>query len=159
MVTVNITLPELENALERLAAAILANANVQCPTPAAPAPAAPTPIAQTPVAQTPVAQTPVAQAPVAPAPVAPAPVAQTPVAPAPVAQAPVAQAPVAPVAPTAVPQYSVEALMRAGAALATTKYAELQSMLAKYGVNNVRQLDPQYYGALAADLRALGAQI
>ncbi len=158
MVTVNITMPELENALERLAAAILANANVQCPTPAAPAPVAPAPVAPTPVAPAPVAQAPVAPAPVAQAPVAPAPVAPAHVAPAPVAPAPVAPAPVAQ-APTAVPQYSVEALMRAGAALATTKYAELQSMLAKYGVNNVRQLDPQYYGALAADLRALGAQI
>lgn len=158
MITVNITMPELENALGRLADAILANANVQCPAPVAPAPVAPAPAAPAPVAPAPVAPAPVAPTPVAPAPVAPAPVAPAPVAPAPVAQTPVAPAPVAP-APVAVPQYNVEALMRAGAALATTKYAELQSMLAKYGVNNVRQLDPKYYGALAADLRALGAQI
>ncbi len=87
------------------------------------------------------------------------------VAPAPAAPAPIAPAPVAPAAapaavPTAAPTYTLDALARAGAALAQAgKMQEALALLAKYGVQTVNQLKPEQYGAFATELRALGAQI
>lgn len=90
----------------------------------------------------------------APAPVAP-PVPAA--APAPVATAPAA---VPAAVPTAAPTYTLDALARAGAALAQAgKMNEALAVLAKYGVQSVNQLKPEQYGAFAAELRALGAQI
>lgn len=90
------------------------------------------------------------------APAAPAPAA-APVAPA----APAVPAPTAPPAvPTAAPTYTLDALARAGAALAQSgKMQEAIAVLTKYGVQTVNQLNPDQYGAVAAELRALGAQI
>ena len=90
----------------------------------------------------------------APTPVAP--VAETPVAP--VATTPVA--PVAPAVPTAAPQYTLEMIANAGTSLLDAgKIAELTGLLAKYGIEALTSLDPAQYGAMAMDLRALGAQI
>lgn len=131
---------ELFANLSQMAAA---NAN------AAPAPTAP--IALSPVAA-PAAAATVPSA--APAPVAP-PVPAA--APAPVATAPAA---VPAAVPTAAPTYTLDALARAGAALAQAgKMNEALAVLAKYGVQSVNQLKPEQYGAFAAELRALGAQI
>lgn len=104
----------------------------------------------------------------APAPAAP--IAQSPVA-APMAAATVPSAAPAPAAPptpatapaavpTAAPTYTLDALARAGAALAQAgKMNEALAVLAKYGVQSVNQLKPEQYGAFAVELRALGAQI
>lgn len=83
-------------------------------------------------------------------------------APVPVATAPVVAAPAAAsaVVPTAAPTYTLDALARAGAALAQAgKMNEAMAVLAKYGVQTVNQLKPEQYGAFATELRALGAQI
>lgn len=62
--------------------------------------------------------------------------------------------------PTAAPTYTLDALARAGAALAQAgKMNEALAVLAKYGVQSVNQLKPEQYGAFAVELRALGAQI
>lgn len=62
--------------------------------------------------------------------------------------------------PTATPTYTLDALARAGAALAQAgKMQEALTLLAKYGVQTVNQLKPEQYGAFATELRALGAQI
>lgn len=108
------------------------------------------------------------QPPVAPAPAAvnptvgvPCATPQTPIAP-PVPTAAVPQPPVAPPAavPTAAPTYTLDALARAGAALAQVgKMQDAVNLLAKYGVQSVNQLKPEQYGAFATELRALGAQI
>lgn len=128
---------------------------------AANANSAPAVVPQIPVAPAPTAQPPVA----APAAAAAVPsVAPVPVAP-PVpaaAPAPVATAPTADPAavPTAAPTYTLDALARAGAALAQSgKMQEAIAVLAKYGVQTVNQLKPEQYGSVAAELRALGAQI
>lgn len=132
--------------------------------PVAPAPTAAASTAAQPPVAAPVAVSNPAAVPTAPAPVTPAPVA----APAPVAPAPVATpAPAAPVpaaapaaVPTAAPTYTLDALARAGAALAQAgKMQEALALLAKYGVQTVNQLKPEQYGAFATELRALGAQI
>lgn len=143
--------------------------------PAAPAPAqAPTtqaPVAPAaPVTQNPVAPT--AQAPVVPA----APVAQAPVAPAaPVAGTPAVQAPAAPAAqapagqpavptgtvPTKEPGYTLDDLSRAAITLldAGHQQAELQQLLAQFGVAALPALPQEQYGAFATALRGLGAKI
>lgn len=105
---------------------------------------------------------PVAALPPVAAPAVPAAAAPVPVAPAPVAPATVAPAPAATPAavPTAAPTYTLDALARAGAALAQAgKMNEAMAVLAKYGVQTVNQLKPEQYGAFATELRALGAQI
>ena len=129
------------------------------PTVAQPPVAAPAAAATVPSATPAPANPAPAPAPVAPAPVAaPAPTATAPAAaPAPVVPAPVA-APAA--VPTAAPTYTLDALARAGAALAQAgKMQEALALLAKYGVQTVNQLKPEQYGAFATELRALGAQI
>ena len=125
---------------------------------------APTPTAVNPTtAQPPVAApaaavtvTSVTSAPISPASSNPAPT----VNPTPVA-APVPTAAVVPTAvPTAAPTYTLDALARAGAALAQAgKMQDALALLAKYGVQTVNQLKPEQYGAFATELRTLGAQI
>ena len=69
-------------------------------------------------------------------------------------------APPMPLVPTAAPSYSFDDIARAGASLMQTPRAsECQNLLAKYGVASLTELDPARYGEIAADLRALGAQI
>lgn len=131
-----------------------ANPTAAQPPVAAPAPTFPAVSNPAPVA----APAPVAPAPVTPAPTPTAAPAATPtlVAPAPAA-APVA-APAA--VPSAAPTYTLDALARAGAALAQSgKMQEALDLLAKYGVQTVNQLRPEQYGAFATELRALGAQV
>lgn len=106
------------------------------------------------------AQMAAANANTAPAPKAP--ITQPPVT-APAAPVPVSAAtpvPAVPAVPTAAPTYTLDALARAGAALAQSgKMQEAIAVLTKYGVQTVNQLKPEQYGAVAAELRALGAQI
>ena len=107
------------------------------------------PVAQLPVAApaAAVTATSVMPAPISPANSNPAPVA--------------APEPTVPTAvPTAAPTYTLDALARAGAALAQAgKMQEALALLAKYGVQTVNQLKPEQYGAFATELRTLGAQI
>lgn len=126
-----------------LAQVAAANAVSTAPAAVPQNPAAPVSAAVTPTAvQPPVATPAAAPVPVAPAPVVPAPSA----------------APAA--VPTAAPTYTLDALARAGAALAQAgKMNEAMAVLAKYGVQTVNQLKPEQYGAFATELRALGAQI
>ena len=101
---------------------------------------------------------PAGNAPVAPAPAsAPAP-APTPAAP-PVTPMPTAAAP-APAVPVTAPTYTLDQIAKAGANLVDAgKMEQLLALLTKYGVQAVTQLTPDQYGAFAAELRALGAQI
>lgn len=139
MLEIRISAPELAEAINNLARAIGS------------VPATPVVETQTPAVE---ASTPVAPAPVAPAPVVPTP---APVAPTPVAVTPVA---VTPAVPTAAPQYTLEMIANAGTSLLDAgKIAELTALLAKYGIEALTSLDPAQYGAMAMDLRALGAQI
>lgn len=68
-------------------------------------------------------------------------------------------APTAPAAPTE-RSYTLEELSRAGAGLVDRgMMPQLCELLRKYGVQAVTMLDPSQYGALAADLKALGANL
>lgn len=118
---------------------------------------------------------PTQQAPVAPvnptAPVPGAPLSATPAqSPAPatfgnavpvVPTVPVAPAqPAAPAVPTAAPQYTLEMIATAGSALIDAgKLDQLMALLGKYGVDSLTNLAPENYGAIAQELRALGARI
>ncbi len=65
-----------------------------------------------------------------------------------------------PTAPTGTPTYTLDMIASAGAALVDAgKMDALCGLLEKYGVNVITALDASQYGAFAADLRALGAQI
>lgn len=143
-----------------------ANTNA-APTVAPQVPVAPTPATAThTVAQPPVAApaaavtaTSVTPAPISPASSNPAPAANPAPVTAPEPAAPTASAVPAAV-PTAAPTYTLDALARAGAALAQAgKMQEALALLAKYGVQTINQLKPEQYGAFATELRALGAQI
>lgn len=103
------------------------------------------------------------------APVAPAPVAN-PITPtsapqiAPVAQSvPNVSTPApnpASLVPTAAPQYTLEMLAKAGTALIDAgRMADVMALLSKFGVEALTALDPSMYGAMATELRNLGAQI
>lgn len=78
---------------------------------------------------------------------------------------PTATAPVAPVAaltpiPTAAPTYTLDMLAAAGSALIDAgKMNDLLGILSRYGVNALTELQPAVYGAVAAELRNLGANI
>lgn len=76
-----------------------------------------------------------------------------------VAPAPAQSAPTQAV-PTATPQYTLEMIAKAGTALIDAgKMAELSALLAKYGVEALTTLNPAHYGTFAAELRAMGAAI
>lgn len=78
----------------------------------------------------------------------------------PVDVAPTPVVPTAPVAPAPVPQYTLEAIAKAGSALVDAgKIGEVTALLAKYGVDILTNLDPSKYSEFATDLRALGAQL
>ena len=135
-----------------LAQVAAANAIISAPVAAPQIPASPASAAMTPTAVQPPVVAPAAVAPIPSATPTPTP------APAPVAPTPVSAA--APAVPTAAPTYTLDALARAGAALAQAgKMNEAVAALEKYGVQSVNQLKPEQYGAFAAELRALGAQI
>lgn len=66
----------------------------------------------------------------------------------------------APTVPTSAPQYTLEMIANAGSSLIDAgKMAELLQLLAKHGVNALTELEPEAYGGIAAELRALGATI
>ena len=108
--------------------------------------------------------TPTAPAPVTPAPTTPAPAPGPAAAPVPTAGPGAATAPgntPAPVVPVAAaPSYSMEQIATAGTALVDAgKRDQLLALLSRFGLQAVTQLQPAQYGAFAAELRALGAQI
>lgn len=89
--------------------------------------------------------------------VAPAtPVSAVPVAPATPAPTP----PPAPVPRADAPTYTIEELQLACAPLMdANRMGEIQSTIAKYGATSLLDIPKEQYGALAADLRALGARL
>ena len=104
------------------------------------------------------------------APVVPAPMPVVPTPTAPVQAAPIqAQAPTVPVAPVTpiagvplanAPQFSVEQIMTAGAALMDAgKVEDLMNLLRSFGVQAVMELKPEQLGAFATEMRKLGAAI
>lgn len=139
--------------------------NTQPATPTAPVNPTPAPVAtpaQAPGA--PLSATP-AQAPGVPLSATPAqtatPIAPTvPVAaPAPAA-APAANVAPAPAVPTSAPQYTLDMIATAGSALIDAgKMDQLMQLLGKFGVVSLTELAPESYGAVANELRALGAAI
>lgn len=155
---ITITAADLAAAINNLAAA-LDGKNLKHVAKAG-APAASAPVNPTPA---PVA-TP-AQAPGAPLSATPAqtatPIAPTvPVAaPAPAAT-PAANVAPAPAVPTSAPQYTLDMIATAGSALIDAgKMDQLMQLLGKFGVASLTELAPESYGAVANELRALGAAI
>jgi hypothetical protein len=87
--------------------------------------------------------------------------------------APVFTAPAAPVAPmappspppvptAAAPAFTLDQIMRAGSDLLTARpdlMPQLMAMPAKYAVQTLAQLKPEQFGAVATELRQLGAKI
>lgn len=62
--------------------------------------------------------------------------------------------------PTAAPQYTLDMLANAGATLINAgKMNGVMAILAKFGVEALTSLTPDKYGAVALELRNLGAQI
>lgn len=169
---ITITAADLAQAINNLAAAL--NGSTKMPTTKEAAPAASAPAAQPATPTAPVNPTP---APVAPMTtpastpnVAPAtmPTAANPTMP--VAGAPLSATPAQPVTPaanvapanvpTAAPQYTLDMIATAGSALIDAgKMDQLMQLLAKFGVASLTELAPDNYGAVATELRALGAAI
>ncbi len=72
---------------------------------------------------------------------------------------PVANTAPAPV-PTSAPQYTLDMIATAGSALIDAgKMDQLMQLLGKFGVASLTELAPKNYGAVANELRALGAAI
>ena len=117
-------------------------------TPAAPVNPTPAPTVPTQAPGAPLSATPAQTA----AQVAPAvPVAQP---------APVANTAPAPTVPTSAPQYTLDMIATAGSALIDAgKMDQLMQLLGKFGVASLTELAPESYGAVAGELRALGATI
>ena len=115
-----------------------------------------------PVAPDPVPQPVTPQTPQAPVQTAPAPTPTTQQAPIQTAPAPIppnpaqAMPPVQPAAPQGVPENLAQAAVQLQDAGRTP---DLITLLQKYGVQSMTQLDPSVFGAFATDLRGLGAQI
>lgn len=127
--------------------------NTQPATPTAPVNPTPAPVAAP------------AQAPGAPLSATPAQTA-TPIAPTvPVATpapavTPAANVALAPAVPTSAPQYTLDMIATAGSALIDAgKMDQLMGLLGKFGVASLTELAPESYGAVANELRALGAAI
>lgn len=77
-----------------------------------------------------------------------------------VSVAPVAPATPAPIPTAGAPTYTVEELQLACAPLTdANRMGELQAVCAKYGAASLLDIPKEQYGALAADLRALGARL
>lgn len=74
--------------------------------------------------------------------------------------APVANTAPAPTVPTSAPQYTLDMIATAGSALIDAgKMDQLMQLLGKFGVASLTELAPESYGAVAGELRALGATI
>lgn len=66
----------------------------------------------------------------------------------------------APAVPTSAPQYTLDMIATAGSALIDAgKMDQLMGLLGKFGVVSLTELAPESYGAVANELRALGAAI
>lgn len=66
----------------------------------------------------------------------------------------------APTVPTSAPQYTLDMIATAGSALIDAgKMDQLMGLLGKFGVASLTELAPESYGAVANELRALGAAI
>lgn len=172
MLEIRITAPELSEALNNLAKALASNQcgcghtecsqsdkngiqiensgtiNVEVPQTEKIAPTAiTTPVATNPTVPTSAPQT---------VPTAPT---------APIANNPTPEVPTVPTVPTtavptAAPQYTLEMIAKAGTSLIDAgKLSEVSALLGKYGVDALTSLNPSMYGAVAMDLRAMGAQI
>ena len=77
-----------------------------------------------------------------------------------VSAAPVTPATPAPIPTTGAPTYTVEELQLACAPLMdANRMADLQQVLTKFGATSLLDVPKEQYGALAADLRALGARL
>lgn len=62
--------------------------------------------------------------------------------------------------PTSAPQYTFDIISTAGSALIDAgKMDQLVMLLGKFGVQSLTDLNPESYGAVANELRALGAKI
>jgi hypothetical protein len=62
--------------------------------------------------------------------------------------------------PTSAPQYTFDMISTAGSALIDAgKMDQLVTLLGKFGVQSLTDLNPESYGAVANELRALGAKI
>ena len=177
---ITISAADLAAAINNLAAALNGNHKMHSPQETVPVPAAtpavnPTPESAVPMttpANTPSAPpatmpltanptVPVAGVPLSATPAqTAAPMAPTvPVAPSVPAATPAANTTPVPV-PTAAPQYTLDMIATAGSALIDAgKMGQLMQLLAKYGVASLTELAPESYGAVASELRALGARI
>lgn len=66
----------------------------------------------------------------------------------------------APAVPTSAPQYTLDMIATAGSALIDAgKMDQLMGLLGKFGVASLTELAPESYGAVANELRAMGAAI
>lgn len=73
---------------------------------------------------------------------------------------PAANVALAPAVPTSAPQYTLDMIATAGSALIDAgKMDQLMGLLGKFGVASLTELAPESYGAVANELRALGAAI
>ena len=72
----------------------------------------------------------------------------------------IAETAAAPAVPTSAPQYTLDMIATAGSALIDAgKMDQLMGLLGKFGVASLTELAPESYGAVANDLRAMGAAI
>lgn len=95
------------------------------------------------------------------APVAtPAPAPGAPLSATPATMPTIAETTAAPAVPTSAPQYTLDMIATAGSALIDAgKMDQLMGLLGKFGVASLTELAPESYGAVANELRALGAAI
>lgn len=165
---ITISAADLAAAINNLAAALNGNHKMHSPQETVPVPAATPAVNPTPESAVPMttpANTPSAPPATMPltanptVPVAGVPLSATP------AQTAAPMAPTVPVAPsvpvpTAAPQYTLDMIAAAGSALIDAgKMDQLMQLLAKFGVTSLTELAPESYGAVAIELRALGAGI
>lgn len=166
-VKITIAAPNLEAAINNLAGAI--DGKHANPVAKAGAPSASASVAQpeTPVVPVKPTPAPATQQIVPPATMQPTANPTTPVPGAPLSTAPAQTGiPVAPAipagtpVPTTAPQYTLDMIATAGSALIDAgKMDQLMQLLGKFGVASLTELAPENYGAVAGELRALGAAI
>lgn len=106
------------------------------------------------------ASAPIAQPATPVAPVNPTPAQVTQPTATPAAMPAIAETTAAPAVPTSAPQYTLDMIATAGSALIDAgKMDQLMGLLGKFGVASLTELAPESYGAVANELRALGAAI
>lgn len=150
--TIKIVMPELVEALNRVAEALGGSRPYAGSAPVSPAAPAPVP---------PAAAAAVSVSPAAPAVAAAVPVQAIPAVPVAAAVPSPAAPPSSVAVPLAAPRaYTRDEIARAGAALIDAgKKEAVLALLNKYNVQFIGALDPAQYGAFATDLRGLGADI